>query len=239
MLLAADSALNALPHWMLGLLLGLQLVSLADKAGDARLASISSNPYNRRSSRRESENLMLIRRTFIVVAFLLTLTAASTYVNAQQPQIPTLQVCNQTRATGQALVRINRRADVNSNGSFNVTIDLRCDPQQNTPFPAGTFRLLNISMSDSIVQGNITSTTIEQVTTTGKHTPTIYLNGRCQAQNVSGCRFWAMIADNKPANGQGTPDIVSFLVFNSSGQRIAYGTGPVLQGDIDVQPTPN
>src|ERR1044072_5340468 len=96
---------------MLGLLLGLQLVSLADKAGDARLASISSNPYNRRSSRRESENLMLIRRTFIVVAFMFTLTPAPTYVNAQQPQIPTLQVCNQTRATGQGLVRINRRAD--------------------------------------------------------------------------------------------------------------------------------
>lgn len=182
---------------------------------------------------------MLTRRTFIVVAFLFTLTAASLSVSAQQPQIPTLQVCNQTRATGQALVRINSRADSVSNGSFNVAIDLRCDPQQNTPFPAGTFRLLNISMSDSMVQGNITSTTIEQVTTTGKHTPTIYLSGRCQSQTVNGCRFWAMIADNKPAAGQGTPDIVSFLVFNGSGQRVAYGTGPILQGDIDVQDTSN
>lgn len=183
---------------------------------------------------------MLTRRNFIVVAaFLFTLALASISVSAQQPQIPTLQVCNKTRAVGQGVVRINRRADANSSGSFNVVIDLRCDPQQNTPFPVGAFRLLNISMSDSIVQGNIMSTTIEQVTTTGKHTPTVFLNGRCQVQNVSGCRFWAMIADNKPSGAQGTADVVSFLVFNGSGQRVAYGTGPLVQGDVDVLDTPN
>jgi hypothetical protein len=33
--------------------------------------------------------------------------------------------------------------------------------------------------------------------------------------------------------------VVSFLVFNSVGQRVAYGTGPVLKGDLQVSPTPN
>ncbi|HWT01955.1 MAG TPA: hypothetical protein VN256_17030 [Pyrinomonadaceae bacterium] len=180
---------------------------------------------------------MFTKRTFIVLAFLFTLPAASVSVSAQQPQIPTLQVCNRTRAQGQGLVRINSRDDAVTTGSFQVTINLRCNPQE-TPYPVGEFRLLAISMSDSSVQGNLISTTVEQVTTTGKHTPTVFLNGRCQAQNVPGCRFWAMLADNKPV-GAGTPDIVSFLIFNGSGERVAYGTGPVVQGNIEVEDTSN
>lgn len=178
---------------------------------------------------------MLTRRTFIPLAFLLTLTAAP--AGAQQPQIPTLQVCNQTTAQGQGLVRISSRDDAVTTGSFQVTINLRCDPQ-GTPYPVGEFRLLGISMSDSSVQGNVVSTTVEQITTTGKHTPTVFLSGRCQAQNVPGCRFWAMVVDNKPA-GAGTPDVVSFLIFNGSGERVAYGTGPVVQGNIEVGDTSN
>jgi hypothetical protein len=64
------------------------------------------------------------------------------------------------------------------------------------------------------------------------------VNGRCKA-DVAGCRFWLMIADNRRGDAKGTPDVVSFLVFNSVGQRVAYGTGPVLKGDLQVSPTPN
>jgi hypothetical protein len=71
----------------------------------------------------------------------------SGYLMAQQPRIPTLQVCNKT-----------------------------------------------------LVKGDIYITFIEQVTTTGKHTPTVYLNGRCKVKSEGGefkvCRFWMMIADN-------------------------------------------
>ena len=96
---------------------------------------------------------------------------------------------------------------------------------------------MNLSMSDSTVQSTIAAISFEQVTSTGKHTPTAYLNGRCRAEKVIGCRFWLMLADNK--NQSGTPDVVSFLVFNSAGQRVAYGTGPVVEGDIQVAPTSN
>jgi hypothetical protein len=82
-------------------------------------------------------------------------------------------------------------------------------------------------------------TTFEQVTTTGRETPTAYLNGRCEAEGVQGCRFWLMLADNgKP--GEETHDIVGFLLFDGTGKRVGYGTGPVLpeSGDVNVAPTP-
>ena len=40
-----------------------------------------------------------------------------------------------------------------------------------------------------------------------------------------------MIANDRRPDGQGTPDIVSFLVFD--------GTGPVAAGDLEVAATSN
>ena len=158
---------------------------------------------------------------------------------AQQPQIPTLQVCNETQVGGKGVVKIASRADVSHSGTFAITIEVKCNRELNNGYSAGTFQIVNLSMSDSIVQGTIAAISLEQVTSTGKHTPTAYLNGRCRADKVIGCRFWLMLADNKKANQPGTPDVVSFLVFNSVGQRVAYGTGPVVEGDIQVAPTSN
>jgi len=77
------------------------------------------------------------------------------------------------------------------------------------------------------------------MTSTGKHTPTLYVNGRCKAEGVRGCRYWLMIANNKKAQGPGTPDVASFLVFDGTGKRVAYGTGPLADGDLEVAPTGN
>lgn len=171
----------------------------------------------------------------VLVAFALTLFAGH-YAAAQQVQIPTLQVCNQTKVTGKAAVTIVGRQDATHTGSFTVGVELSCTPPG---YPAGSLTIGGISMSDSLAQGTITATTLEQVTSTGKHTPTVYLNGRCKAENVSGCRFWMMIADNKRSDQKGTPDVVSFVVFDGTGKRAAYGTGPVTQGDLYVAPAPN
>jgi hypothetical protein len=94
-------------------------------------------------------------------------------------------------------------------------------------------------MTDSAVQGSLVTTTIEQMTSTGRATPTLYVNGRCKAGEVVGCRFWLMLVDNKKPDQKGTADVVGFLVFNGLGQRVAYGTGPVVKGDIVVTPTSN
>jgi hypothetical protein len=177
---------------------------------------------------------ILTLATFVVVS-------ASGYISASaqgtQPQIPTLQVCNNTKAFGRGIVQIDSRSDSTHSGKFTIFIDLKCDTQNQ--YPTGTMRITGLSMSDSIVQGTITSTGFEQATTTGKHTPTLFVNGRCTAGNIRGCRYWLMIADNKASGATGTFDVVSFLVFDGTGKRIAYGTGPVLDADLDVQDTPN
>lgn len=177
------------------------------------------------------------KRILVVVAFLVTLSTAAITVHAQQPQIPTLQVCNKTEISGSAEVRIVSRADATHTGTFRVNITVRCDP--NTGYPTGSVNIVGVSMFDSTLQGMINGTSLEQVTSTGKYSPTAYLNGRCRSGNTTTYRYWMMIADNKRANAQGTPDVISFLVFDATGNRVAYGTGPVITGDIEVAATGN
>lgn len=174
----------------------------------------------------------MYKRNFATAIFL---TLVSLPLAAQQAQIPTLQVCNQTEIKGTPTVKISSRADINHSGVFKVKISLKCD---STIYPTGGFELF-IDMSDSIAQGTVVSTTVDQVTTTGKHSPTAYLSGRCDAPNVTGCRYWMTFADNKPLVGTGTPDVVGFLILDGAGNRVAYGTGPVVDGDVDVAATSN
>lgn len=180
---------------------------------------------------------MNFKNIVTVALFAFLLQGVATTVRAQQPQIPTLQVCNQTRAEGKALVKIESRADAQHHGTFEIIVKLQCDPKS-PGYPAGSIQISNLSMSDSLIQGTIVSTTIEQLTSTGRYTPTLYVNGRCKAETF-GCRFWLMIANNRPKPVGGTPDVVSFLIFDGLGRRVAYGTGPVVQGDLQVTPTSN
>ena len=207
--------------------------------GGTAARAMSVNPQLSIAGNGDKENLMVMRRILTLAA--LVVVSAGGYISASaqgtQPQIPTLQVCNKTRADGRGIVKIDSRADAIHSGKFAISIQLKCDADN--VYPTGSLLISDINMSDSIVQGTITATSFEQVTTTGKHTPTVFLNGRCTAANVRGCRFWLMIADNKRGDGAGTPDVVSFLVFDGNGQRIAYGTGPVLSGDLTVGATAN
>ncbi len=180
------------------------------------------------------KNRMLLMLSVIVSAAAVTVPAA---VLAQQPQIPTLQVCNPTAAKGFGTVFLAGRQFPPS-GTFTITqFELRCDPLV-SPYPTGVLSM-KIDLTDSsIIQ--LDAVTFEQVTTTGKHTPTTYMNGRCKALDVNGepvrgCRFWLMAADNVDPK---TPDIVGFLVFDATGVRISYGTGPLVEGNIYVAPTP-
>lgn len=179
---------------------------------------------------------MVRKATIAALAFGSFLLGAFSLAHAQQAQIPTLQVCNPTRVEGRAAVEIVSRSDAIHSGVFKIGTELKCDPK-GLPYPAGGFQI-DVDMSDSVVQGTIIGDTIEQLTSTGKHSPTAYLSGRCSARDVSGCRYWLMLADNGRAQ-EGTPDVVGFLVFDGAGNRVAYGTGPVVDGDIAVAPTSN
>jgi hypothetical protein len=161
-----------------------------------------------------------------------------------QVQIPGLQVCNRSALRAGASVNIDSRA-----GGFTLKGEVRCDPIGNTPYPVGGLGLYGVNMSDNAIPAgaDIVFTSFEQVTSSGRDTPTIWINGRCEVRQnnkvvpvFDGCRYWLMAVDNmNPSGSNGkTPDIVSIMVFGKLGKRIAYGTGPVVNGDLVVAPTP-
>jgi hypothetical protein len=195
---------------------------------------------------RDRNNSLRILALVAAFFFLLIIGAFSS-IFAQQPQIPTLQVCNPTRvkSTDKVLVRIESRKDTSHDGTFVVSID----PQNligidANGYPVGKLIISSIDMTDSAIQGDITITSIDQVTTTGRDTPTTFLSGRCKAAKLeTGGRIWMMFVDNKNVakiklpdfiRAQTAPDIISFLVFDKNGKRVAYGTGPVVSGNITI-----
>jgi hypothetical protein len=100
---------------------------------------------------------------------------------------------------------------------------------------------IDVDLSDSF-KGSADATSIEQVNSFGKHTPTSVITGRCKVNLQEagtaplGCRFWLLIANNKTSSQQGTADVVGFVIYDRNGNRVAYGTGP-LEGDIVVSPS--
>jgi hypothetical protein len=175
------------------------------------------------------------RITLSLMTFFIVLTiVAAQPAQAQQPQIPTLQVCNvPSFVSGAGAVNIVSR------GSFKIEIKVECDPA--TGYPILGALNVNVAMNDSTLVGVFSATTVDQITVTGRITPTAYLSGRCTVPSGSivGCRYWMMLVDNSnPTVPPGTADIVGFLVFDKSGTRIAYGTGPLVAGDISIAPSP-
>lgn len=171
---------------------------------------------------------------------LVVLLSAATLASAQTPQIPTLQVCNGTKAGGSGTVTLTKRAAAGiAAGNFTVSVtNTGCDPVNGNGFPSGSISM-RFSLTDSSIT-SLTVTTIEQMTTTGKHTPTMFLNGRCMAQNNTvPCHYWLLLSDNKDPNVAGTADVISVLVVDKTGKRLTYGTGPLSSGDIDVVATSN
>lgn len=178
-----------------------------------------------------------MKRITIAVACLLVAGALS----AQTPQIPTLQVCNNASSNGLATVFLSKRVQPGATGNFDVRLNVTCNNVNSDGYPSGPITM-HFSLSDSSIT-LMNASTIEQMTSTGKHTPTIYLNGRCTASNATTanipCHYWLMLSDNKAATAKGTADVVSVLIVDKTGKRLTYGTGPVSSGDIVVAPTSN
>jgi hypothetical protein len=155
-------------------------------------------------------------------------------------QISNFHVCDKSKIVGSGRVALlpNRKDGIHS-GIFSVKVDVAFDPAVND-YPAGAVRI-DVDLSDSFT-GSADATSIEQVNSFGKHTPTSVITGRCKVnlQDAGaapvGCRFWLLIANNKTSSQQGTADVVGFVIYDRNGNRVAYGTGP-LEGDIVVSPT--
>lgn len=182
---------------------------------------------------------MKICSSSLFLSVILTLTFATQKLGvAQQTQVPTLQVCNRTIVVGDAVFRVDARSDATHAGTFELKIEASCDPGS-SGYPGGSLTISKVSLTDSLVSGDILAggAEIEQMTSTGVATPTAYLNGRCRGATapIPGCRFWILIADNQevPAHPK-TPDVASVLVFDKTGKTVLYATAPALQGHIKV-----
>jgi hypothetical protein len=153
-------------------------------------------------------------------------------------QISNFHVSDKSKIIGSGQVALlpNRKDGLHS-GIFDVKVDAAFDPAVND-YPVGAVRI-DVDLSDSF-KGSARSTSIEQVNSFGKHTPTAVITGRCTVDSTGttpvGCRFWLLIANNKTPSQQGTPDVVGFVIYDRNGDRVAYGTGP-LRGDMEVTPT--
>jgi hypothetical protein len=171
---------------------------------------------------------------FICAIMLVLLTGP---VFANEPQIPNIFLNNLTKLEGRATVFIDARQGLTS-GTFTISIAASCAPPD---YPSGQVEM-QINMNDSSIV-YFRNTTVEALSSTGKYTPTAYIMGRCDVESVNeayrGCHYWITLADNGYLDENKTPDIVGFLVLDGNGKRIAYGTGPVVRGDIYVSPTGN
>jgi hypothetical protein len=151
-------------------------------------------------------------------------------------QVPNLHTSNRTLARSKAEVFILARKGGSQTGTFAVEGYLKFNPLTDD-YPVGNMTI-RVDLLDS-AKGAFQVKTVEQLDTTGKRTPTVFATGRCFGDvgaKAVGCRYWLMMADNKAANAAQTPDIISFLIYDRNGKRIAYGSGPVVKGDVSVTP---
>lgn len=186
---------------------------------------------------------MLFRAAFLVAVLAMGMLPHSA---VQPTQIPGTQIPNKSEAkTQKFMVTITSRSDMTHAGRVAVDLQLNYVPGV-TPYPTGHVNL-DIDLTDSL-RCTAVSTTVEQVTSYGRATPTMIVSGRCdvrpknqdKAQPPVGCRYWVLLADNEkePSSNQTkrTPDVVSFFVEDFAGKRLAYGTGTITEGNLTIEP---
>ena len=175
------------------------------------------------------------------IAISLLLLSAYASVCAQQLQIPTLQVDNGTKIQG------NCRVGLSDNDYFTVEIELKYPQWYGSPVhlivpprPVGSVQI-RVDMPNREIGGTFVGRTIELVSSIqaigdlDKLPPsreTAFVRGRCSlyGEDYERFRFWMMIAKNEDK-----PDIIGFAVVDEEiGNTVAYGTGPVVEGEIKI-----
>ncbi|HWP45795.1 MAG TPA: hypothetical protein VNM22_01415 [Candidatus Limnocylindrales bacterium] len=168
----------------------------------------------------------------VVVLTLMVLLSTYRSIPAQSLPIPQIQPCKNQLVQGKAIGSIASRKDENHSGEFTVTIEVKCHQGQIQNFPYH-LEIDAYTLNDTQVRHRIAVDRFDQLTSLGKAvTPTVFLTGTCTVdqEEIPGCRFWLMLVDNKEES-----DMISFLIVDGAGKRIAYGTGSLKAGDIGIQ----
>ena len=135
----------------------------------------------------------------------------------------------------QGVISLPNRSDAAHTGSFRLNLDVHFDPSSDNYLVISKLELNRIDLVDSVIKGDVIATTIEQISSWGKYTPTMTLTGRCRVKSdtekpVVGCRYWLLLALNRPQ----APDMVSYVVFDRKGVRVSHATGAVSNGTFTM-----
>jgi len=196
---------------------------------------------------------MTSSKTLLTVSFGMLLGAMVTglvqHSAAQPPQIPSTPASNKTVATvsdNGAIVAVSGQmapAPNAASGKIQVLkFKASYDPASDTYPSLNLVMRLDLAESPKSI---VTAETVDHMTSYGRLTPTTVFCGRCNLKTgdqkaVSGYQYWVLIANNtKEPSDKHTPDILSFVITEKGGKRIAYGTGVVTEGDLHVEPTLN
>jgi hypothetical protein len=159
-------------------------------------------------------------------------------VSAQPLTLPPMEACRRgTGASGLTGGIWESRRDAQHSGQFRVTMDLSCDDD------TSHVRVSNLEIhaqeladSDPSIDRviSVDHDGVVQLFSIGQAmTPTVFVSGPCLGGGRNGCQFWLMLVDNGRDRSKGS-HLVAFLVTDKSGKRLAYGAGPVLEGDLSI-----
>jgi hypothetical protein len=178
----------------------------------------------------------MVRSTLSVLLSVLgAACAASTEVRGQPLTLPAMQDCRNTHVAGLTGGVWESRRDAQHSGRFQVTMDLGCSGD------ASEVQVRNLEIhaqeladNDAGIERVISDDGVVRLVSIGPAmTPTAFVSGPCRGGGPNGCQFWLMLVDNGSDLAK-APDLVAFLVSDRSGKRLAYGVGPILQGDLSI-----
>jgi hypothetical protein len=172
--------------------------------------------------------IKLILEVPFIAAILLTAVDAP---RAQQLSVPQVTACNNQYVGGKMTGSMPNRTDASHTGQFQVTVDVRCE---NGKARVNNLEIHPANLTDTVLKGAVHTFQLDQLTSLGKAAaPTVFLGGPCKSQDadIAGCQLWLMLVDN--GTGE-TRDVVSFIVVDGMGKRLAYGTGLVTIGDVRI-----
>ena len=165
--------------------------------------------------------------------------AADPGASAQPLPAPPLQACSSGGGvSGKTGGVWESRRDAQHSGRFVVTFDLDCtDGIPAVRIANLEIRAQELADNDPGIGPIIWGESVEQLVSIGPAmTPTVFVVGSCKGGGSTGCRFWMMLVDNGPDQAK-APDLIAFVVTDGSGKRLAYGAGPIGEGDLRITET--
>jgi hypothetical protein len=180
-----------------------------------------------------------------VLCIVYVLFLFGTILFAQNPDLPALQVGSLVKVTmleNLAVVQIPPQYSSSFSGTITIRqLNLSCNPSlSSNPYPTGNL-VFTVDLSDTSFGSvfDVIVTKPIQLTYVGQVAPTTFFSAMCDMKNEKTPKgyLWMLFSDNNGKTAaKPSQDIVSFVLLDPHGSKIAYGTGTVIKGNIVVAP---